>query len=149
VTWTHLPRPARVAAISAALALFLVGSNYCVIGAVRGTPMACTRLTTAQSSPNAATPLCPLHAARAKGTHGSKAPAQDTAPCCMTLARADAPEVSRIDAPLPLTALAVIAVALDAPMPAVATQPLPLDDPSPVPGWEKCAHAGRAPPALT
>lgn len=151
MTWTHLPRPGRVAAICVALALFVTGSNYCVIGAVRGLPMACTSVgAMASVKSETSAPVCPLHATKPGNSSSSKNRAQGTAPCCMTIARADAPEVPRIDpAPMPLAALAVIAAALDAPRPAVAAHATPLDDETPVPGWDKCAHAGRAPPSLT
>jgi hypothetical protein len=136
-------------AISAALGLFLTGSNYCVIGAVRGTAMACTSLGTLAVKSESTAPICPLHAAKAKGAHGSKAPAQGNAPCCVTIARADAPEVSRVDAaPMPFATLAVIAAALAPEAPASAFSFAPPEDETPAPGWEKCAHAGRAPPTL-
>jgi hypothetical protein len=150
VTWTHLPRLGRIAAISVALGLFLVGSNYCVIGAVRGTPMLCTSIGAAQSvKSESAAPICPLHAAKTKGAPASKSPAQGAAPCCVTLARADAPELPRIDvAPMPFATLAVIVAALAPEAPASAAHLLPSEEQSPPTGWEKCAHAGRAPPTL-
>ena len=134
--------------ISVALAMFLIGSNYCLIGALRGTPMACTAIAGAVASTTAsAAPLCPLHAGKAKGAPASKS--TGTAPCCVTLARADAPELPRIDvAPMPFATLAVIVAALAPEAPASAAHLLPSEEQFPPTGWEKCAHAGRAPPAL-
>jgi hypothetical protein len=135
--------------ISAALALFLIGSNYCLIGALRGTPMACTALAgraPARTAP--ATPICPLHAGKAKGAPMSKG--TGTAPCCVTLARADAPDVQRFDAPsTPVVALAVIAasLAISADAPALHSA-FSSDQHPPAPAWQNSAHAGRAPPTL-
>jgi hypothetical protein len=143
----HLPRPVRAAATFAALALFLTGSNYCLVGALRGTPMSCTVIAGSTSSKAEAAPICPLHARKAKGAPASKT--ASAAPCCVTLARADAPEVPRIDAaPMPFAALAVIAAALDPNAQTASPHFLPLDQHPPAPGWEKSAHAGRAPPTL-
>jgi len=149
VTWTHLPRLGRIAAISVALGLFLVGSNYCVIGAVRGTPMACTAIggmAPAKTAP--AAPLCPLHAGKAKGAPASKS--AGTAPCCVTLARADAPDVQRIDtSSTPVVALAVIAasLAISADTPDLHSV-FSSEQHPPAPAWQNSAHAGRAPPSL-
>jgi len=142
---THLPRPVRAAATFAALALFLTGSNYCLVGALRGTPMSCTAIAGGAPAKAEAAPICPLHARKAKGAPVSKT--ADAAPCCVTLARADAPEVPRIDAaPMSFAAPAVIAAALDENAPTASLHSLPLDQHPPAPGWEKSAHAGRAPP---
>ena len=139
---------ARISAISVALALFFVGSNYCVIGAVRGTPMACTSIGNAGAeNGESAAPICPLHTA--KRSHGSKSPARGNPSCCVTIARADAPELPRVDAtPMPITVLAVIAASLDVETPVSVAHHHPLDSESPPTAWEKCAHAGRAPPSL-
>jgi hypothetical protein len=135
----------RAAATFAALALFLTGSNYCLVGALRGTPMSCTQVAGGTQANTDAAPICPLHARKAKGAPASKT--VDAAPCCVTLARADAPEVPRIDAaPVPFAALAVIAALLDPNTHTASLHPLPLDQHPPAPGWEKSAHAGRAPP---
>jgi hypothetical protein len=144
---THLPRPARAAATFAALALFLIGSNYCVIGAVRGMPMACTAIAGAVAKAESSAPLCPLHASKAKGGPASKS--QGTASCCMTLERADAPELPRFDpAPMPFEAFALIAASLDVEAPVSAQAFVPPDESPPAPAWQNSAHAGRAPPAL-
>jgi len=141
---THLPRPVRTAATFAALALFLTGSNYCLIGALRGTPMSCTQVAGATSAKAEAAPICPQCARKSKGTSTS---IPSTSPCCLTLARAGAPEVSRIDStPMPIATLAVIAAALAPEAPASVSSFLSPDPYPPAPGWEKSAHAGRAPP---
>lgn len=148
VIWTHLPRGRRTAVISGALALFLIGSNYCLIGALRGTPMACTAiagLAPAKSAP--AAPLCPLHAGKAKGAPASKS--TGTAPCCVTLARADAPDVQRIDtSSLPVDALALIAASLAISADTPALHSIFSEQHPPAPAWQNSAHAGRAPPTL-
>ena len=133
--------------MSAALALFLIGSNYCLIGALRGTPMACTTiagLAPAKSAP--ATPLCPLHAGKAKGAPESST---GTAPCCVTLARADAPDVQRIDSSsTPVVALALVAASLAISADTPALHSIFFEEHPPAPAWQNPAHAGRAPPAL-
>jgi len=148
VIWTHLPRGRRAAVISAALALFLIGSNYCLIGALRGTPMACTTIpgmTPAKAA--SAAPLCPLHAGKAKG--GSTSKSTGTAPCCVTLARADAPDVQRIDtSSTPVVALALIAASLAISADTPALHPVFSEEHPPAPAWQNSAHAGRAPPSL-
>lgn len=150
VNRTFFPRLGRVVATCVALALFLIGSNYCVIGAVRGTAMACTSLGMTQSvKGESAAPICPLHAKRSQSSKDSKGAPQGSAPCCVTLTRVDAPEVPKIAAdPMSFATFAVLAVSLDAQSPAFASLSPPSDDPAPAPGWEKCAHAGRAPPTL-
>ena len=134
--------------MSAALALFLIGSNYCLIGALRGTPMACTAIAGAVASTTAsAAPLCPLHAGKSKGAPASKG--TGTAPCCVTLARADAPDVQRIDtSSLPVDALALIAASLAISADAPALHPVFPEQHPPAPAWQNSVHAGRAPPTL-
>lgn len=150
VIWTQLPRGRRTAVISAALALFLIGSNYCLIGALRGTPMACTTIAGAVPAKSApAPPMCPLHATKSGTAKGSNSNVPGSAPCCVTLARAEAPDAPRIDTfSMPVDVLALIAaspaISADPPaLPSVFTEEHP-----PAPAWQNSAHAGRAPPAL-
>jgi hypothetical protein len=136
----------RVGAVSA-LALFLLGSQFCLVGVLKGAPMSCMATAKAGSAPTAG--HCAAHAASSQDpqapANSAPAPARAKSPCCVSLAPTHAPEIARVDvAPLPLL-IALAPASLDDAPRVVLTHP-PLDDDSPPPGWEKTVRAGRAPP---
>lgn len=85
----RLDRRVRVATILVALALFVGGSNYCLLAALAGTPMACF-------APPGATPAAGSHCSHHSGGHRGTAPA--ASPCCVNLAPVAAVHVAKADA---------------------------------------------------
>jgi hypothetical protein len=138
------PRPPgtahRTPLLAAALTLFLLGSNYCLVSAAAGGRMACTPV--------------PVPAAPAQSSHCcDEVPAQTpavpssgaTAPCCILLA--PAPQPAGIEAAAPIAS--VITPPDDAPLSrieAAGSWLLTLADTGPPLLRERAPSPTRAPP---
>ncbi len=97
--------PAAISAI-ASLALFLLGSNYCVLSALSGdTPMACLTLPADASA--AALPAC--HGAAPSGDHDSTKPATTPSCCPDPVVAPAAPVIEKADGTFTSLAHAVLA----------------------------------------
>ena len=133
---TRMRHPTRVAATL----LFLVGSNYCLLGALGGASMSCLSMPAAAST---ASSHCG-HASPAKSSRGGTAHA--ASPCCVTAAPVSQPQIERGDAVNPLFlplhpwAPAVLALVPSVRAPRVSDEspPTRLDLPA--------QRLGRAPP---
>ncbi|HEY3215938.1 MAG TPA: protein kinase [Candidatus Eisenbacteria bacterium] len=132
--WSH---PTRVAA----MLLFLVGSNYCLLGALGGVPMSC--LSTPAAAASTGSSHCG-HAAPAKSPQRGAAHA--VSPCCVSAAPVSKPQIERGDAVTPLllplhpSAPAILALVPSVRAPRVSDEspPTRLDLPA--------QRLGRAPP---
>lgn len=145
VMQTFRSRRAHRPALIAALALFVLGSNYCVLGALcRDTGMAC--LTTPSTASSAAVPAC-HHAAPATASH-SKQPAARPSCCPDPVVAPASPVVEKWNAgftPLSDAILAsVIAVASPTAIDLHGHRPAP--DGQPPPRLVYAPAPARAPP---
>jgi hypothetical protein len=140
VFWTHGHRLFRRAGAVAALALFMLGSNFCLVGVLRGAPASCTTMEPARPAPIAECSHCAhrTSGAPARAAHG-------TAPCCVSLTPTNAPDVPRVT-PAPIQVLIGLAVASLDDAPRVVSAHPPLDDGSLPAAREKTVRADRAPP---
>lgn len=80
----------RLTVVVPALALFLTGTNLCVLGAVTGQVMACSSVPTPRKS-------CPSCAHHGSSQSSSRVPAPSLSPCCMTLALSSSIQLERAD----------------------------------------------------
>lgn len=107
---SHRPRrvPAPISAL-AALALFLLGSNYCVLSALSGdSGMAC--LTIPGDASGAALPAC--HGAAPSGDHDSTKPASTPSCCPDPVVAPAAPVIEQADGTFTPLAHAVLATTI-------------------------------------
>jgi len=135
VYWAHGHRLIRRAGAVAALALFVLGTNFCLVGVLNGSPASCV------SVPRRVVATCSHCAQRP----AAPARAHATSPCCVSLTPTHAPDVPRIT-PAPLPVILGLAVASLDDAPRVVLAHPPLDVGSPPSGWEQTARAERAPP---
>jgi len=125
-----------------ALALFLIGTNFCV---VTGAPMLSASPGTAALQPSAALahPCCAAAAARARRDHAAR---ESTAPCCVAMAPVLTPATVSLHAAPAATAILPIFVSPTAEVADFAR----VASAAAVPPRTRAAtpDAGRAPPRL-
>ncbi len=138
---------------SAALALFLAGSNHCLATALSGSPMGCLSAPGAQSGAQAAkqTPSHCGHMAPGGATGDSKsstATPNAGSPCCLELAPVSAPLVLKAETSSNAVLFAVSASIEVAREAALALTRVAVVSESPPPASDPCApRAERAPPS--
>jgi hypothetical protein len=102
--WTRIPPTLRRAAATSAALVFVAGTQFCLLGALMGLPMACVALPAAMAK--AKLPPCHMAAmahpapatphAPASG-HASPIGCGDSSPCCLSAAPVHSPQVERAD----------------------------------------------------
>lgn len=138
-------RARRLPTLIAAIALFLTGSNYCMLSALAGdTRMAC--LATPGDASEAAVPAC--HRAAARTPSDTKPPAATPSCCPDPVVAPLAPTIDKSDGAITLPPHALVAT-LDSPAsPAVIDRhgPPPAADAEPPPRFAHAPVPARAPP---
>lgn len=138
-------RSRRVPALIASLALFLLGSNYCVLSALSGdTHMAC--LTTPGDAASAAVPAC--HRAAPAKDHGSTKPAAKRSCCPDPVVAPAGPAIEKADGTLTALPHAIVAPNATLASPAAIDRhgPPPAPDAEPPPRFTHAPTPARAPP---
>lgn len=138
-------RGRRLPALIATLALFLMGSNYCVLSALSGnTRMAC--LVAPGEASSAAVPAC--HRAAAPTHSDSKPPAATPSCCPHPVVAPAAPEIEKADDASTALPHAVLATIIAPSTPAALDRhgPRPAPDAEPPPGFAHAPAPARAPP---
>ena len=138
--WHGMARSGRTLIASAAMLLFLGGSNYCLLSVLAGGSMSCL---TAPGASTSGTSHCG-HALPASAT-GDESPAADSSPCCVTAALVAGCQVHKADAGEAFAALAIIEPVVASSVGATRFGSIP--DNKPPPELPRAArHSGRAPP---
>jgi hypothetical protein len=140
--WTGWLPSWRRSLAAVAVALFLGGSNYCLIVALSGAPMDCLAIATAKPTAGHCTGGSGGHCHRK--SQGSRAPPM-VAPCCMTAARVEAPQLAKTEALAPALGDEALKIVVLPPAPAHAVEPF-TDESPPRLSRAPAVHAGRAPP---
>ena len=138
-------RGRRLPALLATLALFLMGSNYCVLSALSGhTPMACLSMPGDASS--AAVPPC-HRAAPSQDPHHGK-PAAKRSCCPDPVVAPTAPTIEKMDAASTVLPHVVLATVASHASPAALDRhgPRPVPDAEPPPRFAHAPAPARAPP---
>ena len=138
--WAHGHRLIRRAGAASALALFVLGSNFCLVGVLHGTPASCMT-----PAPRPAVATCSHCAHGSAAAPAAPSHARATSPCCVSLAPTSAPDVPRVIPAQPPVLIGLAVTSLDDAPRVVLAHP-PLDVGSPPPGWKQTVRAERAPP---
>ncbi len=145
---SRTPRPLRVLGATLALALFVVGTDFCLISGVAAkwgarVPMSCLSAGPAGTSAHCAGMALP--GGKSDPARGTRPATTAVSPCCVALVPVTAPGAAGPDAVALHAFVAVAATTMSAPVvaPASVVAPGAHDPPGSVP---RALHGSRAPP---
>jgi hypothetical protein len=132
-------RRTRLLFVLPALALFLAGTQLCVLSALAGRVMACSSVPVERKS-------CPQCSHHGSSKASSEKPASSLSPCCMTLAPSSSVQLDRAE--VDVATFATVDDALPAVDPAVFGRAVAGNERPPTSPPALDRFGGRAPPLL-